>query len=588
MTPVTSATTTKSDQGRGDTSGDINEVDNVASGGTTIKLDVHVSGLDTETAIQSDLKTVESVAVDKKQYEYIDKDGNIERIAIKTTIKKTTNETESNISPREDFDSQEHYAPANSESSPEVSLLSSEPASWLEITDTHGIESTSGTDSQIADSFKFLPAEANLPTVGSNSVSSDLDLNKSSNDFSLTDSSIVIIEKTDELAEEGADVLPSEQTDVPEGDETKDDRKVESSPPTAEMEKEASKSYRTNFTWKSSSPAPADHSKEKSPSPSELILKDHTITVVKSESNTVPAHPEDIIGLSEEEIKNALLTSQTSPEALSPGHAEVLVRLLSHPSVPLQQSALGNISRCAVFTPNQNILRENGCLPKLSDLLEEQTETLHGGYRSSESQVMALTTAVTNMAMNEKNHKQLGNCVPSLVNLSLEEETGESVCLTSLQALTNLSVTSQHHGHYTRLVQRLYELLDTQNTGVKLQALKILVNLSCNVDMVPHLLAAKAPDCILDLLGHEADERMVLRWTTLLANILRLVHEKQLTQSSLPTDDKAPSPETMFSALYSVSKKGQLKNKVFLLCKHSNDEIKDNAAKIYSHMSSGN
>lgn len=81
--------------------------------------------------------------------------------------------------------------------------------------------------------------------------------------------------------------------------------------------------------------------------------------------------------------------------------------------------------------------------------------------------------------------------MPTLVDLTLEDETGESVCLSSLQALTNLSLTDQYHRHYTRLVQKLYDLLDCQQHNIQLQALKILVNLSCSTEMVPHILAAK-------------------------------------------------------------------------------------------------
>ena len=83
------------------------------------------------------------------------------------------------------------------------------------------------------------------------------------------------------------------------------------------------------------------------------------------------------------------------------------------------------------------------------------------------------------------------DCVPTLVDLTLEDETGESVHMSSLQALTNLSITSQYHGHYTRLVQRLYELVDTNKHSIRLQALKVLVNLSTNPELVPHILAAK-------------------------------------------------------------------------------------------------
>lgn len=83
------------------------------------------------------------------------------------------------------------------------------------------------------------------------------------------------------------------------------------------------------------------------------------------------------------------------------------------------------------------------------------------------------------------------DCVPMLVDIALEEETGESVRLSSLQALTNLSVMDHHHSHYTRIVQKLYDFLDDQSLGIRLQAVKILVNLSCNPELVPHMLAAK-------------------------------------------------------------------------------------------------
>ena len=88
-------------------------------------------------------------------------------------------------------------------------------------------------------------------------------------------------------------------------------------------------------------------------------------------------------------------------------------------------------------------------------------------------------------------------CVPMLVDVALEEETGESVRLSSLQALTNLSVMDHHHNHYTRIIQKLYDFLDGQNSGIRLQAAKILVNLSCNPELVPHMLAAKVRSSLI-------------------------------------------------------------------------------------------
>lgn len=79
-----------------------------------------------------------------------------------------------------------------------------------------------------------------------------------------------------------------------------------------------------------------------------------------------------------------------------------------------------------------------------------------------------------------------------LTDLLMTDGISESVTLTSLQPLTNLASTPKYHGHYTRLLQQLYSFLDTSHSAqLRLQCLKLLVNLSLNADMVPHMLAAK-------------------------------------------------------------------------------------------------
>ena len=89
----------------------------------------------------------------------------------------------------------------------------------------------------------------------------------------------------------------------------------------------------------------------------------------------------------------------------------------------------------------------------------------------------------------------------------------------------------------------------------------------------------------MDLLNIKiTDEKVILRFVTFLANILQLVKEKQITSSSLPTDDKAPSPETMYAALLGVSNVGNLKNKVFLLCKHEEEDIRTQAARVHGQL----
>jgi hypothetical protein len=62
----------------------------------------------------------------------------------------------------------------------------------------------------------------------------------------------------------------------------------------------------------------------------------------------------------------------------------------------------------------------------------------------------------------------------SVVNHGFKPCLGQTkdykIVITPLKALTNLSLTSQHHGHYTRVVQRLYDLVDKGSANIKLQA----------------------------------------------------------------------------------------------------------------------
>ena len=82
-------------------------------------------------------------------------------------------------------------------------------------------------------------------------------------------------------------------------------------------------------------------------------------------------------------------------------------------------------------------------------------------------------------------------CIPSLIDLVMHEGISSNVQLSCLQPLTNLATTSAYHGEYTRAIQQLYILLDSGNRAIRIQALKLLVNLSCNAHVVKNLLAAK-------------------------------------------------------------------------------------------------
>lgn len=60
-----------------------------------------------------------------------------------------------------------------------------------------------------------------------------------------------------------------------------------------------------------------------------------------------------------------------------------------------------------------------------------------------------------------------------------------------LSTLTNIAVFHMWHSELQLAIHDLYCLLENQNSKVVLQCLKLLINLSCNDNMVPHLLGGK-------------------------------------------------------------------------------------------------
>ena len=80
------------------------------------------------------------------------------------------------------------------------------------------------------------------------------------------------------------------------------------------------------------------------------------------------------------------------------------------------------------------------------------------------------------------------------------------------------------------------------------------------------------------------DEGVILRWLTLLANVLTTARELKVTCATLPTQYKAPSPETMYAALYGQDSAEQLKSKVFVLSKSGHEEIRHHATRVYTEL----
>ena len=82
------------------------------------------------------------------------------------------------------------------------------------------------------------------------------------------------------------------------------------------------------------------------------------------------------------------------------------------------------------------------------------------------------------------------------------------------------------------------------------------------------------------------DVDLLQRAVTFLANVTSIMLERNLTPSSLPPDEKAPSPETLYAALSAHDRRDALRNKVFRLTRHQSEDVCFHASRLYSAVTS--
>ena len=108
--------------------------------------------------------------------------------------------------------------------------------------------------------------------------------------------------------------------------------------------------------------------------------------------------------------------------------------------------------------------------------------------------------------------------------LSRYEEDPELLSQVFL-SLTNLAVLPDWHHHFHPLLPSLLHLISTKTNSdrakeaVKFQCLRLLINLACNEENIPQLLATSCHPDIVNLVSRSKPEDQLLRCVTLLANI---------------------------------------------------------------------
>ncbi|CAL8078723.1 unnamed protein product [Orchesella dallaii] len=238
-----------------------------------------------------------------------------------------------------------------------------------------------------------------------------------------------------------------------------------------------------------------------------------------------------------DELKEKLESLSLKGRAMDSYEAKTLVALLYTSDEGVLERALITLANLATFEINQNNLREAGCLSRLQNLLVHPRSEIR----------LAAIRALGNMALNEQNQKEMKSMVPMLLSyVSDVSKHAEELVDAVLTTLANIAVLTDWHDEFCPFLHGLYSLIDQLSLPIRLQSLKLLVNLSTNEDMVPSLLAAQAPKRLLYLMDLTEEREIVLRLVTLLANLTCTATTHDLNPIvDLPPEDKAAAPETM-------------------------------------------
>ena len=158
-----------------------------------------------------------------------------------------------------------------------------------------------------------------------------------------------------------------------------------------------------------------------------------------------------------------------------------------------------------------------------------------------------------------------------------------------LLSLTNLAVLPDWHHHFHHLLPSLLDLMvspatsDRSAEAIRYQSSRLLVNLSCNDENIPHILSAKSQHSALaaNLVSRSASEDQLLRNVTLLANLACSALRLGLVDWSSAEDEASLS---FLSDL--LQTRGRLVQECqWLMENHKNSDIRMQARKVTVAMS---
>lgn len=254
-----------------------------------------------------------------------------------------------------------------------------------------------------------------------------------------------------------------------------------------------------------------------------------------------------------EESELAEILEKNGHGEFAKGKISSLLRFIETAETHMVEKLLVILLNCSAFTANQNAIRECGGFPLLEALLTHQSQTVN----------IKVAQVLSNLAMNEKNQQSLKDSVFAVIkNLEYSDScNNEEVVIELLKLLVNLSATDIAHEEIMTGVPEYFNILgQTLSRQIQQQVLRLLVNLSCNVNNLDGLLEFQPLLILRTFMLPDNTDDIILRALTISANLLSNSDRYTEEQQSMITEH--------LNLLYS---------KLIAMLDHSNEDIQSQA-----------
>ncbi|XP_072327430.1 armadillo repeat-containing protein 10 isoform X2 [Scyliorhinus torazame] len=239
-----------------------------------------------------------------------------------------------------------------------------------------------------------------------------------------------------------------------------------------------------------------------------------------------------------------------SPDSLEQQHLQVVLGLLQGTSESsTREQTLVTLGNSAAFTTNQDLIRKLGGLNIVANCLSDEVTSV---------KVKAMNV-LNNLSMSVANQEELK---ATTLNSELQ--------VAGLRVLTNISVTNNYHHMVTNSIPHFLKLLVEGTESIKVQVLKILVNLSANPGVAHDLLCVQAPLSFLLLFDSCEHKDILLRLLIFVANLKESLN---LLQGSVEYE-----MESIHSVLF--GNPTPFSHKLATLMLYQDNEVKHQVARI--------